>query len=175
MSRTKKDRPDWVISNDKTFDRRQEKHNHTRFGVEIWRTRFMFDDEGNQIRETYTEVDDMWDERFHDWVKIETVHHFYPRERYLADVTAEECTINEPLTDNYRWFYDRKPCTHVIYYTKKNRPRSDEKKTFHSQKRSAERTPLHVAAKLYNSHENIEGYDNPELNNRINMHHGYWY
>lgn len=105
MSRTRKDRPHWVMENDPKVPRREERHNHV------------------VIAETYLGYDEV--EEDHRWYgkRINKIH------KYHRESVPVECSIDKPEVPGSQYKYPRwgnrvnpedldnlKTCYHVVHY-----------------------------------------------------------
>lgn len=146
MSRTRKDRPHWVMENDPKVPRREERHNHV------------------VIAETYIGYDEVEEDHWWYGKRITKIH------KYHRESVPVECSIDKPEVPGSQYKYPRwgnrvnpedidnlKTCFHVVHYY----PNGYGSKTFqrvtHSSQRAMVRDRLNKLKKYndswYDTHE----------------------
>lgn len=174
MSRTFKDRPFWVRSNDVT-ETRYEHHNHGQFGEENLIRCPVKDENGDPVYELKTVPRGYYNENG-SYVYSEYSWYALVTEVTVASVTKDYCTINEagPSIHSYRARTDVNACSYILFENKFNRPLKKEKKIYHGAAKAAERAFLVKAAKLYNNGWDAEEFETETMTTRTNMHRGWW-
>lgn len=178
MSRTLKDRPNWVENLHPTQVRNkevEEYHNHARFGKPIYKNQTIHDQHGRLVTQevTYTShrynpVTFAFETRNYTVNRPKTI-------KVLVGYVKDHCTVDEPHDKKVPHKYDLNPCHRYVVDRYGNRPlNKTEKRIYHGSRKTREKLPLKQVTKWYNNGENVDGYDNPEINTRTNMHWGYW-
>ena len=143
MSRTLKDRPYWVRSNDLAHETVYEIHNHHRFGEPLYEWKNAKDSNGELVtKEETVEVPsscvvvlpggyriqvESWREAWTYSNAIYVGRSYTTKvvkrpvtERVIVGYVTDECTIDEPYEDSkdnvYRWTSTARPCGHEIGY-----------------------------------------------------------
>lgn len=148
MSRTFKDRPFNVRSNDRNETRRHPYHDHNGFG----RTRTISTDENGQELHYYSAA-------YRRAVKLNSF--------------AGHCTLDEPWSETQATSLE-KPCGYLIRCNS-NRPRKTDRVFYHSGHRNSERSQLTRIIVLFNTGSDVEEASQAEpLNTRVRRHYGWW-
>lgn len=188
MSRTFKDRPYWVRIADPKEDR-SIFHSHWHFGRTL-RRKIRVRDENKQPvfkEEIITTFKTVYE--YSSWAGC-TVPRY---EEYkvirrtpvykIVEIGEElDCCVVESsnipqLSERVGYRHSRPDaytCTWSLDEYARNRPGSRERKAWHAEKRAKERQPLMKALKAYNFGEDIDGYDDENLNTRVSRHNGWW-
>jgi hypothetical protein len=163
MSRTYKDAPWWVRSNDVSNDR-VTYHNHARFGEEIRTWSVDRDKDGNQ---KFIEV---FDEHSN------TVRFVKKYKSFVTGYVKDYCTVDEPEAEGSGYPHSgANPCGHMLDYHNWNRPSSKDKVLYHKGRRSRATIALRKPFKAFNSGEAIDDYDSVDTQYNEALHRGAWY
>jgi hypothetical protein len=163
MSRTHKDAPWWVKSNDKSNDRRTY-HNHARFGEAILSYVPDRDKDGNQ---KFIEIFDEHSNVTRYVKKYKTI---------LEGFVKDYCTVDEPEPEGSGYSHrGSNPCGHMLDYHNYNRPSSRDKVLYHKGRRSRATIALRKPFKAFNSGEAVDDYDSVNTQHNEALHRGAWY
>jgi hypothetical protein len=182
MSRTRKDRPYWVTLNDPKTADRVEDHDHTKFGKEVTRTRYVKDEKGEQVYEIIKFPDDGWVTKLNAagiyvYVFGELNWKRAVRETVVVGHMAEHCTIEVPEARAHD-SRDLLPCGFRIrwgYWKVSNRPRKKDRKAYHATYKTLERDALVNSRNRYNAGYDLDDWDEHEVySTRTTNHRDWW-
>lgn len=148
MSRTRKDRPHWVMENDPTM-RREERHNHV------------------VTAETYLGYDEVEKETWWGGKQVDKIF------KYHRESVPVECSIDKPEKPGHQYKYPRwgnrvnpedldnlKTCYHVVRYYPNGYPAKSFQRITHSSQRAMVRDKLKQLQKLNGSWYELSGFIN---------------
>jgi hypothetical protein len=97
-------------------------------------------------------------------------------ETITVGYVADHCTIDEEYPKDHR-MGKLFPCSHYVRYDgirHWNRPYKEDRTYYHAGHRNNENMALREVTKNFNSGEDIDGWDNPKVENRRKRHNGWW-
>lgn len=194
MSRTDKDRPYWVKTNDPSLPR-HESHYHEAFGRSFKRQRQARNSDGTPRYELKTESRIVLKENmgwYLDAARLDPnipwpIQHkrdelrFYTRETYdywvplyermVTRTYADHCTIDEPNHGQPRHIIN--PCSYSLdywYFSPWGGVSKDQRSEFNSMKRRSQRDELKTYVKEVNAMDDWSDLDDSQLNNDRHRH-----
>lgn len=177
MSRTRKDRPEWVKRNDPTL-LFYSSHEHLSFGYQFYKNFYPLDDEGNYISELKTIS---WLEPTENnitsgqtWVKKEYSYLTTKTERHKVFTYPNHCTINDPVSaDRHERRYGN-PCEKQLILGQRNDVDKKDKSHSQGKSRAANRVQLSsMCREANNSNHNILD-DSNILCSESHHRYGWW-